>query len=116
MSSQRYSPEFKDEAVRQVLDRGHPVTEVAQRLGVWGANSYSSHKFDRFPSLVMPSPVLVSYLSLDDTYREKLERRSRRMARIWRVLARRRFTGWKYLPMFLPLPGSHRDCLAKASW
>jgi len=34
MSSQRYSPEFKDEAVRQVLDRGHPVTEVAQRLDV----------------------------------------------------------------------------------
>ena len=36
MCSQRYSPEFKDEAVHQVLDRGHPVTEVAQRLGVSG--------------------------------------------------------------------------------
>ncbi len=33
-------------------------------------------------------PVLVSYLSLDDAYREKLQRRSRRLARIWRVLAR----------------------------
>ena len=25
MSSQRYTPEFKDEAVRQVLDRGYPL-------------------------------------------------------------------------------------------
>ena len=34
MSSQRYTPEFKDEAVRQVLERGYPVSEVAERLGV----------------------------------------------------------------------------------
>ena len=33
-------------------------------------------------------PVLVSYLSLGDAYREKLERRSRRLAVIWRVVAR----------------------------
>ena len=29
MGHQRYTPEFKDEAVRQVLERGHPVSEVA---------------------------------------------------------------------------------------
>ena len=34
MSNQRYSPEFKDEAVRQVADRGYSVAEVADRLGV----------------------------------------------------------------------------------
>ena len=34
MSSQRYSPEFKDEAVRQILERGYSVTEVSERLGV----------------------------------------------------------------------------------
>ena len=34
MSSQRYSPEFKDEAVRQIVDRGYSVTDVSQRLGV----------------------------------------------------------------------------------
>jgi len=34
MSSHRYTPEFKDEAIRQVLDRGYPVKEVAERLGV----------------------------------------------------------------------------------
>lgn len=34
MSSQRFAPEFKDEAVRQIVERGHPVSEVAERLGV----------------------------------------------------------------------------------
>ena len=34
MSGQRYTPEFKDEAVRQVLDRGHGVASVAKELGV----------------------------------------------------------------------------------
>lgn len=31
MSSQRYPPEFKDEAVRQVLERGYTVAEASQR-------------------------------------------------------------------------------------
>jgi len=30
MSQQRYSPEFKDKAVRQVTERGHSVQEVAR--------------------------------------------------------------------------------------
>ena len=34
MSSQRCSPEFKDEAVRQVIDRGYSVAEISERLGV----------------------------------------------------------------------------------
>ena len=34
MSNQRYTPEFKDEAVRQVTERGHTVAEVSERLGV----------------------------------------------------------------------------------
>ncbi|HEY7655548.1 MAG TPA: transposase, partial [Burkholderiales bacterium] len=28
MSSQRFTPEFKEEAVRQIVDRGYSVTEV----------------------------------------------------------------------------------------
>ena len=32
MSNQRYSPEFRDEAVRQIIEAGHSVTEVAARL------------------------------------------------------------------------------------
>jgi len=33
MSSKRYTKEFKIEAVRQVVERGHSVAEVASRLG-----------------------------------------------------------------------------------
>ena len=40
MNSQRYTPEFKDEAVRQVLDRGYPVADVAERLGVSAHSLY----------------------------------------------------------------------------
>jgi transposase len=32
MSSKRYPEEFKIEAVRQVVERGHSVAEVASRL------------------------------------------------------------------------------------
>ena len=34
MSSKRYTDEYKAEAVKQVLERGHLVTEVAARLGI----------------------------------------------------------------------------------
>ncbi len=34
MSSKRYPEEFRIEAVKQVTDRGRPVAEVAQALGV----------------------------------------------------------------------------------
>ncbi len=36
MSRQRYTEEFKIEAVKLVTERGYPVTEVAARLGVSG--------------------------------------------------------------------------------
>lgn len=34
MSGKRYSEEFKSEAVKQVLDRGHSTAAVAARLGI----------------------------------------------------------------------------------
>jgi len=34
MSNQRYTPEFKEEAIRQIVERNHPMAEVAKRLGV----------------------------------------------------------------------------------
>ena len=34
MKSQRYSPEFKEEAVRQITQRGYSVKEISERLGV----------------------------------------------------------------------------------
>jgi transposase len=42
MSHQRFTPEFKDEAVRQVTEKGHSVQEVAARLGV---SSHSLYKW-----------------------------------------------------------------------
>ena len=48
MSSQRYSPEFKDEAVRQIIERGYSVAEVSERLGV------SSHSLYKWIKAVKP--------------------------------------------------------------
>jgi transposase len=48
MSSQRYPPEFKDEAVRQVLERGYTASEVSQRLGV------SAHSLYKWVKAVKP--------------------------------------------------------------
>ena len=49
MGQPRYSPEFKDEAVRQVLERGYPVREVASRIGV------SAHSLYNWVKAVRPS-------------------------------------------------------------
>jgi transposase len=34
MQKAKYTTEFKEEAVRQVIDRGHSVIDVAKRLGI----------------------------------------------------------------------------------
>ena len=34
MTSKRFTDEFKAEAVKQVTERGYPVSEVAERLGM----------------------------------------------------------------------------------
>ncbi len=34
MQRAKYAPEFKDEAVKQVVVRGHSVVDVAKRLGI----------------------------------------------------------------------------------
>ena len=34
MKAKRFPEEFKIEAVRQIVERGHPVLEVSARLGV----------------------------------------------------------------------------------
>jgi transposase len=48
VSKQRYTPEFKDEAVRQVTEKGHSVQAVAARLGV------SSHSLYKWVKAVRP--------------------------------------------------------------
>ena len=48
MSTQRYTPEFKEEAVRQIVDRGYSVAEVSERLGV------SAHSLYKWVKAVKP--------------------------------------------------------------
>jgi transposase len=48
MSSQRFSPELKEEAVRQIVDRGYAVSEVSERLGV------SAHSLYKWVKAVKP--------------------------------------------------------------
>ena len=40
MSAERFTPEFKEEAVRQIVERGHSVAEVSARLGVSAHSLY----------------------------------------------------------------------------
>jgi transposase len=37
----RYTDEFKEEAVKQVTERGYPVKEVADRLGISAVTLYN---------------------------------------------------------------------------
>jgi transposase len=34
MSNSKYTPEFKEEAVKQIKERGYRVSEVSERIGV----------------------------------------------------------------------------------
>ena len=54
MSSKRYTDEYKAEAVKQVVDRGHPVKDVAMRLGV---NSHSLYEWVRLARAKSESPA-----------------------------------------------------------
>jgi transposase len=44
MGQQRYTEEFRFEAVRQVTEKGHAVKDVAERLGV---STYSLYEWVR---------------------------------------------------------------------
>ena len=70
MSSQRYTPEFKDEAVRQVVDRGYTVGEVAERLGV------SSHSLYKWVKAAQPDKTEEQAGELIEAKREILKLRS----------------------------------------
>ncbi len=48
MSIQRFTPEFKAEAVRQVIERGYSVAEIAARFGV------STHSLYKWVKAVTP--------------------------------------------------------------
>lgn len=48
MSAPRFTPEFKQEAVRQITERGYSVAEVSARLGV------SAHSLYKWVKAVKP--------------------------------------------------------------
>jgi transposase len=43
MSNLRYTPEFKDEAARQIVERRYSVADVSKRLGEPLKNIYVPH-------------------------------------------------------------------------
>ena len=50
MSKSNFSEEFKRDAVRQITERGYPVAEVSQRLGVSPHSLYEwKKKFSSTP-------------------------------------------------------------------
>jgi transposase len=60
MQRAKYAPEFKDEAVKQVIDKGHSVVAVAKRPGIAGGVLYtwvsirqSALPFSRFQSVYL---------------------------------------------------------------
>ena len=70
MSSQRYTPEFKDEAVRQVLERGYSVADISARLGV------STHSLYKWVKAVKPDNSEQQATELIEAKREILRLRS----------------------------------------
>lgn len=70
MGQPRFTPEFKDEAVRQVTERGYKVAEVAARLGV------SSHSLYKWVRAVRPRKEEEGSEDLVETKKEVLRLRA----------------------------------------
>ena len=71
MSNQRYSPEFKDEAVRQIVDRGYSGAEVSKRLGV------SAHSLYKWVKAIKPNKTDAQAAALIDSRSEVHKLRAR---------------------------------------
>lgn len=70
MSNQRFSPEFKDEAVRQIVERGYSVAEVSGRLGV------SAHSLYKWVKAVKPDKTDEQAAALIEARSEVLKLRA----------------------------------------
>ena len=70
MSNQRFSPEFKDEAVRQIVERGYSVTEVSERLGV------SAHSLYKWVKAIKPDKTDEQAAALIEARSEVLKLRA----------------------------------------
>ncbi|CTQ00138.1 hypothetical protein BN1200_1100074 [Klebsiella variicola] len=54
MGTPRFTPEFKEEAVRQITERGYSVAEVSDRLGV---SAHGLYKWLRAINLITTSSM-----------------------------------------------------------
>ena len=70
MANQKYTAEFREEAVRQVLDRGYSVREVSENLGV------SKHSLYKWVKDVRPTPEKRRDEELLESKREILKLRA----------------------------------------
>ena len=73
MSRQRYSPQFKEEAVRQITQRGYSVREVAERLGV------STHSIYKWVREARPAKAEANELATTRLENQKLKAELRRV-------------------------------------
>ena len=73
MNSPRYSPEFKEEAVRQITQRGYSVREVADRLGV------STHSLYKWVQAARPAKADADELVTTKLENQKLKAELRRV-------------------------------------
>ena len=67
MSNQQYPKEFREEAIRQVLERGYSVKEISERLGV------STHSLYKWVQAAKPSPTKSKDEELLEAKREILK-------------------------------------------
>lgn len=70
MSSPRFTPELKKEAVRQIVDHGYTVAEVAARVGV------STHSLYQWVKAVKPDNSEKQAAELNDAKSEILRLRA----------------------------------------
>lgn len=70
MTRGRFAEEFRDEAVRQVIERGYSVTDVSRRLGVSAQSLY------KWIKAVRPSEEDKGKVELAEVRRENLRLRA----------------------------------------
>ena len=73
MSGKRFSSEFKEEAVRQVTERGYSVKDVAGRIGV------SEHSLYKWVRAAQPASKEASELEKTRLENQKLKAECRRL-------------------------------------
>ena len=91
MGTPRFTPEFKEEAVRQVTERGYSVADVSERLGV------SAHSLYKWVRSVRPDNSGHQAQDLLDARTEIL----RLKAQLKRTEEERDFTSG-FIALFLP--------------